>query len=106
MEIIVLKKKRNELKVEITGEGHTFCNIVQRALLKNKGVELAGYDIKHPLTSNPSLYIRTKGRSKPEALLKKAIEDVGKDVETFQSALEKAMTDWQNKQISDSQDAS
>lgn len=106
MEIKILKKSRNELKIEVAGEGHTFCNVVQRSLLENKGVELAGYDIKHPLTAAPSLYIRTKGRSKPEVLLKKAVEEVEKDVKTFHSALEKALGDWQNKQTSDSQDAS
>lgn len=103
MEIKVLKKNRNELKIEVVGEGHTFCNVVQRALVKNRGVELAGYDIKHPLTANPSLYIRTKGRSKPETLLKKAIKDVGNDVKTFHSALDKALMGWQDKRTSNSQ---
>jgi DNA-directed RNA polymerase subunit L len=106
MEIKILTKTQQELKIEIEGEGHTFCNVVQNAILKNKNVELAGYDIKHPLTASPTFYVRVKGRSKPEVLLKKAIAEVEKDVKVFRSALEEALNEWQNRQTSDIQDAS
>ena len=54
MKINILKKTKNELKIEIEGEGHTFCNLLQDALLEDKSVEMAGYDIPHPLQANPS----------------------------------------------------
>ena len=95
MEIKILKKDRNELKIEIADEGHTLCNVVQKALLQNKSVDLAGYDIPHPLTATTLLYVRTKGRSKPEAVLRKAIKGVQEDTKTFRSALDKALKDWQ-----------
>lgn len=106
MEIRILKKNRNELKLEITGEGHTFCNVVQKALLKNQSTDLAGYNIPHPLMAKPLLYVRTKGRKKAEDILWKAIKEVQKDIETFRSALDKALKDGGSKEISNAQDVS
>jgi len=91
MEVKILKKSHNELKMEATGEGHTFCNVIQKALLKDERVDLAGYSVPHPLTSNPVIYVRTRGQSKPETVLRDAIEEVQKESEAFRTALEKAL---------------
>jgi len=91
MEVKILKKSRNELKMEAKGEGHTFCNVLQKALLSDKRVDLAGYSIPHPLTSSPVIYVRTKGQSNPETVLKAAIGAVQKESEAFRAALEKAL---------------
>jgi DNA-directed RNA polymerase subunit L len=96
MKIKILKKTKNELKIEIDGEGHTFCNIVQKALLKNKKVDLAGYDIPHPLTTNPVVYLRTKTKSKPEIVLRDAVREVQKDAEAFRTAFDKALKKGQS----------
>ena len=77
--------------MEVEGEGHTFCNVIQRALLKDERVDLAGYNVPHPLTSNPTIYVRTRGQSKPETVLKDAIVEVQKESEAFRTALEKAL---------------
>ena len=76
MRVKIIKNSRNELKIEVRGEGHTFCNVLQKALLKDNRVELSGYNLPHPLTSNPVIYVRTKGQSKTKAVLKEAIKDV------------------------------
>ncbi len=91
MELKILKKTKNELKVEIDGEGHTFCNVVQKALLKDRRVDLAGYDIPHPLTAKPVFYVRTKSRSKPEAVFEHAVKEVQKDTKAFRVAFDKAL---------------
>ena len=91
MEVKILKKSHNELKMEATGEGHTFCNVIQKALLKDKRVDMAGYSVPHPLTSNPVIYVRTRGQSKPETVLRDAIDEVQKESEAFRTALEKAL---------------
>lgn len=96
MKVKILKKTKNELKVEIDGEGHTFCNVVQKALLKNKKVDMAGYDIPHPLTANPVVYLRTKKQSKPEILLRDAIREVEKDAKAFRAAFDKAFRKGQS----------
>jgi len=85
MFIHVVKETENELKIEITGEGHTFCNVVQKTLLKSQKVDLAGYNVLHPLTSNPVIYIRTK-EGRPETVLKEIIDDLQNDIKTFREA--------------------
>jgi DNA-directed RNA polymerase subunit L len=95
IEIRVLTRAKHELKIEVAGEGHTFCNILQSALLKDDRVELAGYRIPHPLNSNPVIYIRTKKRtrSNPEKVLRDAVNEVRNQVKSFRDALTKALDD-------------
>ena len=74
MKINVVQKEENELKIEIEGEDHTFCNALQTVLFEDEDVELAGYTISHPLTSNPVFYVRMKGKRKPVDALREAAE--------------------------------
>jgi DNA-directed RNA polymerase subunit L len=74
MKVNVLKKTSKELKIEVEGAGHTLCNLLQKNLLEEESVDLAGYDIPHPMASNPIIYVRTRGKVKPEQVLKNAIE--------------------------------
>jgi len=94
MKIKVLKKSGNELKIEVEGEGHTFCNILQKVLLEDDTIEMAGYDIPHPLVSNPMVYVRTKGRRKPETALRNAVRRMGKRSKEFRVTFEKALKEW------------
>ncbi|MEM4701456.1 MAG: DNA-directed RNA polymerase subunit L [Candidatus Bathyarchaeia archaeon] len=89
MKVTVLKRTENELKVEVEGAGHTLCNLLQKRLLEDENVELAGYDISHPLTPVPVIYVRTKGNVKPEEALLKALEKASEMNEEFAKALQK-----------------
>lgn len=91
MKINVLKKTKNELKIEIEGEGHTFCNLLQDALLEDKAVDIAGYDIPHPLVAKPILHVRTRGDRSPERVLVNALERIGRLNDEFLQEFEKAM---------------
>jgi len=97
----VLKKTTDELRIEVEGEGHTFCNILQRALLEDETVEMAGYDISHPLVANPIIYVRLKeGRKpekKPETALREAAAKIRQQTKQFRRTLEKALKEWQPK---------
>lgn len=101
MNIKVLKKTSDELRIEIEGEGHTFCNVLQRALLKDKTVEMAGYDITHPLVANPIVYVRMKERrkpdKKPETALREAATEIKHQTKQFRTSLKKALKEWQQK---------
>jgi DNA-directed RNA polymerase subunit L len=88
----ILESAKNELKLEIQGEGHTFCNLLQQALLQDKGVEMAGYDVPHPLIPNATLYIRTKRESSPKKALERALAKVGEMSNEFLEKLDKAAT--------------
>ncbi len=91
MQLKVLKKTSEELKIEIEGEGHTLCNLLESVLLEDEDVEFAGYDIPHPLVSSPVISIYTKNKKKPEEALREAVEKIlqrGKELaEGFNEAL-------------------
>jgi len=91
MKIKVLKREGNELKFELEGEGHTFCNLLQKVLLQDEEVEMAGYNIAHPLTANPVVYVKTKGTKSPEKVLIKAAEKIKEMRKEFEEALNKAL---------------
>lgn len=97
MEIKVLKKTSNELKIEIEGEGHTFCNVLQQVLLEDDTIEMAGYNIEHPLTSNPTVYVRTKGTQKPKAVLIEAAKKIQKQNKELHKSFERALKEWKQK---------
>jgi DNA-directed RNA polymerase subunit L len=91
MKVNVLKKTSNELRIEVEGGGHTLCNLLQKKLLEEEHVDLAGYDVPHPLASNPVIYVRTKGNVKPEQVLRNALEKARDMNKEFGKELEKAL---------------
>ncbi|MGQ9538173.1 MAG: RpoL/Rpb11 RNA polymerase subunit family protein [Candidatus Bathycorpusculaceae bacterium] len=91
MKVNVLSKTENELKIELEGAGHTLCNLLQKKLLEDENVDLAGYDVPHPLASNPILYVRTKGDAKPEEALHRAVEKILELSKEFSKELKKAI---------------
>ena len=91
MQVKVVKKSDSELKIEIQGSSHGLCNLLQKRLLEDKRVEFAGYDVPHPLASNPIIYIRMKGRTKPEVALIDAAEKVREANDAFGKELERVL---------------
>jgi DNA-directed RNA polymerase subunit L len=91
LKVKVLKKEGKELKIEIEGAGHGLCNLLQKKLLEDRNVDIAGYDVPHPLASNPVIYLRMKGVAKPEEALRKAAERAREANEVFSNELEKAL---------------
>jgi DNA-directed RNA polymerase subunit L len=91
VKVNVLKKTPDELKIEIEGAGHTICNLLQKWILEEEHVDLAGYDIPHPMVSNPTIYIRTTGDVKPEQVLKNALEKARETNKEFSKEFEKAI---------------
>ena len=90
MKVKVLKKEKNELKIEIEGAGHGLCNLLQKRLLEDEQVDVAGYDVPHPLASNPVLYIRMKGDAKPEDALIMAAKKAREANKAFSTELKKS----------------
>ena len=91
MEVKVLSKSKNELRLEIVGEDHTFCNLLQNVLLEDKNVELAGYDQPHPLIRSSIVYVRTKREVSPEKTLLNALENVQELNKEFNEKFAKAV---------------
>jgi DNA-directed RNA polymerase subunit L len=91
MKVNVLRKTPNELKVEVEGAGHTVCNLLQKKILEEKNVDLAGYDIPHPLAPTAIVYVRTKGNVKPEQVLRNALENAREMNKEFSKELVRAL---------------
>jgi len=91
MKVKTLKRASNELKIDVEGIGHTLCNLLQKKLLEDPHVDLAGYDVPHPLASNSIIYVRTKGNVKPEEALRKAVEKVREMNKEFSKEFQKAL---------------
>jgi len=75
MELKILSDKKNEMEFELKGEDETFSGLLVDQLLKNKDVDVAQYNISHPLVGEPVIYVRTK-TGKPKAAVQKALKEI------------------------------
>lgn len=91
VEVKVVSKTKTELKIEIIGEDHTFCNLLQNVLLNDKNVEIAGYDQPHPLIRSSIIYLRTKREVSPEKVLLNALENLKNINKEFDEKFSKAV---------------
>ena len=98
MNVKILEKDKNFLRLEIEGEGHSLSNFLQTLLLQEAEVEIAGYNKPHPLTESTILYLRTKGKASPEKVLMRAAEKGRKETEQFRSIFEKEMAKQEKAQ--------
>lgn len=81
----VITDKRKELEIEITGETHTLCNALRKALMEDEDVEAAAYVIEHPIIGEPKLQIKAKN---PKKALKTAAESVKSKCDEFKGLIE------------------
>ena len=85
MQLNLLSKSEHELEVEVHGETETLLNPIKQALLADKDVDFAEYIIEHPSLSVPKIFIRTKGKAKPEVVLKRTIKSVVAEFDEFET---------------------
>jgi DNA-directed RNA polymerase subunit L len=91
LRIKTIKKTKDELKLEIEGEGHTFCNLLQNTLVEDRNVKIAGYDTPHPLTEKSIIYIKVKKDSDPKKALERALKKISLRTENFLTEFKKAI---------------
>jgi DNA-directed RNA polymerase subunit L len=90
MKIKILKETANELKLELEGEGHSLLNLLQKIILEDDRIEMAGYDVPHPLIDRAILYVHTKGRTSPGTVIKEATKKVKSLSKEFKKSFKKA----------------
>ncbi|MFA9517239.1 DNA-directed RNA polymerase subunit L [Halopenitus sp. H-Gu1] len=62
MELRVIDKSEEELRIEIAGEDHTFMNVLKGALLETESVAAATYDVNPEQSggqTDPVLTVKT-----------------------------------------------
>lgn len=85
MQLKVLSKSATEMEIEVHGETETLLNPIKQALLADKDVDFAEYIIEHPSLSVPKIFIRTKGKAKPEVVLKRTIKALVAEFDEFET---------------------
>ena len=88
MELKILEDKKNILRFELKGEGHTLCNALKHELIADSNVEYATYNIAHPLIGIPEIIVKTK-KGSPKDAIAKAISRLKKKNKEFQEAFNK-----------------
>ncbi|MEA3202585.1 MAG: DNA-directed polymerase subunit, partial [Thermoplasmata archaeon] len=74
-----------EMEIEVLGENETLLNPIKQALLADKDVDFAEYIIEHPSLSTPKIFLRTKGKTKPDAVLKRTIKNLVAEFDGFET---------------------
>lgn len=90
MEIEILQKEKNDLKLRIEGESHTLANLLCAELNQDESVKVASYTLEHPLKNTVILHIRTEGKS-PEKVLSSVAERVVKRIQEIKKELQDAI---------------
>ncbi len=87
MELKVLERKKDKLKVEVMGESHTLLNLLRENAWKDKA-DQASYMIEHPYLSQPKIIIRAKN---PKGVLVNSAQMIIDDSKTFSREFKRAM---------------
>ena len=108
MELKVLKKTDRELRLEVIGESHTLLNLLQKELVRDPEVEIGGYDVVHPLERpiRSILYVKTKGRKKPEEALLEAVERARETNKEFRELFTRALEAFRRGRVEEHEEAS
>ena len=97
LKVNIVKKTDNELKIEVEGAGHSLLNVLQKTLLEDETIEVAGYHVPYPLFDSGLLYVHTKGKRKPEAVIKEPTKNVLDISKAFQKSFKKASKEYKQK---------
>jgi DNA-directed RNA polymerase subunit L len=94
MKVNIIKKTENELKIEVEGAGHSLLNVLQKTLLEDDRIEMAGYHIPHPLIDNGVLYVSTREQQKSYDVINDATKKVLELSKDFQKSFKKAVKEY------------
>jgi DNA-directed RNA polymerase subunit L len=87
MEVRVLEKKNDKLKVEVMGESHTLLNLLRENAWK-ENADQASYMIEHPYLATPKITIIAKN---PKKVLLDSAQKISADSKGFIGEFKRAM---------------
>ncbi len=87
MELKVIEKKPDKIRMEVTGEDHTLLNVLTEYAWEAKASQ-ASYMIDHPYLSKPEMMIKAKN---PKKVLNDAAQIVMDRSKEFKVAFERAV---------------
>ena len=90
MDVTILEHDKNKIKLELSGETHTFANLITKELWKDPSVIISGYHQKHPQTPKVTLILETEKKDAKKVLLD-TLESLKKDASDFKTKFKKAV---------------
>ena len=84
MRVRVLERKERFVKLEVAGEDHTFLVPLVERLNKDRRVEFANYEKRHPILSEPVLYVKIQEGADAFEVLKDVASSLNEDYEAFE----------------------
>jgi DNA-directed RNA polymerase subunit L len=93
MELRVIEKTDDELRIEVAGEDHTFMNVLKGSLLETDGIAAATYDVNPDQSggqTEPILSINTEEGVDPLDALEDAATGVSEEMQTLSGTIEDA----------------
>jgi DNA-directed RNA polymerase subunit L len=90
MEIALLEKDKDSIKVSIKGADMTLITPLVQGLLEDKDVAEVKYTIGHTQMEDPTLYVRVK-TGKPQAALKKTAKALTNEFKEARESFQKGL---------------
>ena len=84
MRVRVLERKERFVKLEVAGEDHTFLVPLVERLNKDRRVEFANYEKRHPILSEPVLLLKMHEDADAFEVLKDVASYLKKDYKEFE----------------------
>jgi len=85
MEVKKIKDENGVLMLELEGESKNFANLLREELWNDKDVSEVAAIKEHPYMEQPKLFLKMKGKNKPQ----KSLKDAAKRMEVKVKELEK-----------------
>jgi len=86
----------NILKITISGEGHTFLNLLRYYLTTYDNIEYAGYTQRHPLETRSNVFIKTNEGAAKDALLA-TLQAIRDEIEEFEQKFKAELEKYEEK---------
>jgi len=91
MEVKKIKDENGILMLELERESKSFTNLVQEELWNDKNVSEAAAIKEHPYMAQPKLYLKMKGKNKPEVAIKDAAKRIEVKIKDLEEEFKRAL---------------
>lgn len=93
MELKIVDKGEDFVKIEVKGESISFVNLIKEELWNDEDVLEAAWIKEHPYMAEPKLYVKMRGKSKPEVAIEKALKRIRVKVKELEEEFKRALKD-------------
>uniref|UniRef100_A0A7J3ZJL9 DNA-directed RNA polymerase subunit Rpo11 n=1 Tax=Fervidicoccus fontis TaxID=683846 RepID=A0A7J3ZJL9_9CREN len=90
-DVIIEKREENLVRIRVRGETHTLGNLIAKELQRREDVELAYYNIEHPLERSFVLLIRTKKGRDPLEVLQDSLRSLREKLDRLEEVVRGAL---------------